>query len=67
MWKDYLSFLLMFVMADNGFQSVLLAPTQVLASQHYNELKEMAAPYDIDVVYIANGLKKKNGKLFLNL
>lgn len=57
--KTILAFLLMFVMADNGFQSVLLAPTQVLASQHYNELKEMAAPYDIDVVYIANGLKKK--------
>ena len=55
----------MFVMADNGFQSVLLAPTQVLASQHYNELKEMAAPYDIDVVYIANGLKKKEREAIL--
>lgn len=63
--KTILAFLLMFVMADNGFQSVLLAPTQVLASQHYNELKEMAAPYDIDVVYIANGLKKKERETIL--
>ena len=63
--KTILAFLLMFVMADNGFQSVLLAPTQVLASQHYNELKEMAAPYDIDVVYIANGLKKKKREAIL--
>ena len=63
--KTILAFLLMFVMADNGFQSVLLAPTQVLASQHYNELKEMAAPYDIDVVYIANGLKKKEREVIL--
>lgn len=63
--KTILAFLLMFVMADNGFQSVLLAPTQVLASQHYNELKEMAAPYDIDVVYIANGLKKKEREAIL--
>ena len=52
-------------MADNGFQSVLLAPTQVLASQHYNELKEMAAQYNIDVVYIANGLKKKEREAIL--
>ena len=63
--KTILAFLLMFVMADNGFQSVLLAPTQVLASQHCNELKEMAAPYDIDVVYIANGLKKKEREAIL--
>ena len=63
--KTILAFLLMFVMADNGFQSVLLAPTQVLASQHYNELKEMAVPYDIDVVYIANGLKKKEREAIL--
>lgn len=63
--KTILAFLLMFVMADNGFQSVLLAPTQVLASQHYNELKEMAAQYNIDVVYIANGLKKKKREAIL--
>ena len=63
--KTILAFLLLFVMADNGFQSVLLAPTQVLASQHYNELKEMAAQYDIDVVYIANGLKKKEREAIL--
>ena len=63
--KTILAFLLMFVMADNGFQSVLLAPTQVLASKHYNELKEMAAQYNIDVVYIANGLKKKEREAIL--
>lgn len=63
--KTILAFLLMFVMADNGFQSVLLAPTQVLASQHYNELKKMAAQYNIDVVYIANGLKKKEREAIL--
>lgn len=63
--KTILAFLLMFAMADNGFQSVLLAPTQVLASQHYNELKEMAAQYNIDVVYIANGLKKKEREAIL--
>lgn len=63
--KTILAFLLMFVMADNGFQSVLLAPTQVLASQHYSELKEMAAPYGINVVYLANGLKKKERESIL--
>lgn len=63
--KTILAFLLMFVMADNGFQSVLLAPTQVLASQHYNELKEMAAPYGLEVVYLTNVLKKKERETIL--
>lgn len=63
--KTILAFLLMFVMADNGFQSVLLAPTQVLASQHYSELKEMAAPYGVNVVYLANGLKKRERETIL--
>jgi len=63
--KTILAFLLMFVMSDNGFQSVLLAPTQVLASQHYNELKEMAAPYGLEVVYLTNVLKKKERETIL--
>lgn len=56
--KTILAFLLMFAMADNGYQSVLLAPTQVLATQHYKELKEMAAPYGIRVVFLSSGQKK---------
>lgn len=57
--KTILAFLLMFAMADNGYQSALLAPTQVLASQHYEELKEMAESYGIKVVFLSSSLKKK--------
>lgn len=36
--KTLVALLAMVIMADNGFQSVLMAPTEVLASQHYQEL-----------------------------
>lgn len=34
----------MYPMAENGFQSVLTAPTQVLASQHYADLCRIVEP-----------------------
>ncbi len=36
--KTVISFLAMLLCAENGFQSVLLAPTEVLARQHYEKL-----------------------------
>lgn len=56
--KTIVAFLLMIAMAENGWQSVLLAPTQVLAAQHYAELKEMVRPYGIHVAFLAHGITK---------
>ena len=39
--KTILAFLGMILAAENGYQSVLLAPTSVLASQHYQDMKEL--------------------------
>jgi len=36
--KSIIIFLLMHLMAENGYQSILMAPTTSLASQHYDEL-----------------------------
>lgn len=36
--KSLVAFISMIAMADNGYQSVLMAPTEVLATQHYREL-----------------------------
>jgi len=33
----------------NGYQSVLMAPTEILANQHYDTLKRLLAPLDINV------------------
>lgn len=58
--KSIVAFLLMAIMGDNGYQSVLMAPTQVLARQHYEELSSLLSPFEEEVIYCGDGgLKKK--------
>jgi len=52
----------MFSMADNGFQSVLMAPTGVLAKQHFKELSSYSEKYGYNTVYLGGDLKAKEKK-----
>lgn len=63
--KSIISFLLMFLMAENKYQSCLIAPTLVLARQHYEELTELTKEYDIKVVLLDSTLKSKEKKAIL--
>ena len=45
---------------DSGYQAVLMAPTQVLAKQHYETMKELLEPYGIEIVFLFSGMKKKD-------
>ena len=63
--KTMCAFLMMFAMAGSGFQSVLMAPTEILARQHYEELKGYAEPLGIKVVLLCSGLKAKERKSVL--
>lgn len=55
---------LMYNAARNGFQSVLMAPTEILASQHYNTLRNLL-PESIDIILLTGSVtaaKKKQIK-----
>lgn len=41
----------------NGFQSVLMAPTEILAQQHYETIKKFLEPFGVKIA-IATGSKK---------
>lgn len=58
--KTIVAILLMTAMAENGYQSVLMAPTQVLARQHYESLQEIVGPMGFTTVYLGSELKKKD-------
>ena len=45
--------------ADSGYQSVIMAPTQVLARQHYDSISSMLAPYGIRTAFLDSSLKKR--------
>lgn len=63
--KTVQAFLMMFAMADSGFQSVLMAPTQILARQHYEKLVESAAKYGYRVAYLSGETKAKDKRAIL--
>ncbi len=45
--------------AKNGCQSVLMAPTEILAGQHYQTLHALLAPLGISVALLTGGMKAK--------
>lgn len=57
--KTVVAFLLMMAAADSGYQSVLMAPTQILADQHYQELLGLCEKTGYRAVFLGAGMKKK--------
>jgi ATP-dependent DNA helicase RecG len=47
-----------FIAFANGFQSVIMAPTQILAGQHYETLKSLLGGFDIRMNLITSSTKK---------
>jgi len=44
----------------NGFQTVIMAPTQILATQHYETFKKLLTPFGVRISLITSDLKKSN-------
>lgn len=49
-----------FVSFINGYQSVFMAPTQILASQHFETLNKLLSPYKVRISLITSNIKKKD-------
>lgn len=58
--KSIIAFCLMAIMADSGYQSVLMAPTQVLARQHYVDLQALMEPLGYKVGFLGGSDMKKS-------
>ena len=48
---------------QNGQQAALMAPTEILAEQHYNSLSKLLAPLNIRVTLLTGSLTPKNKQL----
>ena len=64
--KTIVAFLLSLGMAESGYQSVILAPLQQLAYQHFIELSEMAKNYGIKIAYLDGTTKASEKKEITN-
>jgi ATP-dependent DNA helicase RecG len=59
--KTIIAALALWVAAKNGQQAVLMAPTEVLAKQHYNSLVELFTADQIDTALLTSSSQKING------
>jgi len=44
---------------ENGYQACLMAPTEILAEQHFRNIASLAGPLGVTVVLLTGSLKKK--------
>ncbi len=57
--KTVVAALAMLQAVEAGHQAALMAPTEILAEQHYRKLSAWLAPLGIDVAWFAASVKKK--------
>lgn len=61
--KTIVAFMCMLLAKDNGFQSCLMAPTEILANQHFIGLSELANKMNINLKILTGSTKTSDRKL----
>ncbi len=63
--KTMVGVLCMLLAADNGYQSCLMAPTEILAQQHFQGISELLQPMNVPVALLTGSTKKADRKVIL--
>lgn len=61
--KTLVALMVMLIAMGNGFQAALMAPTEILAHQHWETLNEMCAKMDIRIELLTGSTKKAERKI----
>ncbi len=57
--KTLVAALAMLQAAENGWQAAMMAPTEILAEQHYRKLSAWLAPLGVEVAWLSGGRRKR--------
>ena len=57
--KTLVALMSMLIAVDNGYQACLMAPTEILATQHYEGLKKMVEPLGLRIELLTGSVSKK--------
>jgi ATP-dependent DNA helicase RecG len=63
--KTIVALLSMLLAADNGYQSCIMAPTEILAQQHYNSISELLKEMPVEVALLTGSTKAAARKKIL--
>ncbi len=55
--KTIVALMTMLIAADNGYQSCLMAPTEILAQQHHEGISKLLAPLNVEVRLLTGSVK----------
>ncbi len=64
--KTIVGFLCMLLAIDNGFQACLMAPTEILANQHYIGIKEFADAIGLEIALLTGSTKTAERRVILD-
>ncbi|WP_340198493.1 ATP-dependent DNA helicase RecG [Ascidiimonas sp. W6] len=56
--KTIVALMAVLLAIDNNFQACIMAPTEILATQHYNGIKDLVAQLPIEVSILTGSVKK---------
>ena len=66
--KTIVSFIALYINYLSGYQGALMAPTEILANQHYINMKELLKDYDINIRLLTGKLKiSEKNKIYKDL
>jgi ATP-dependent DNA helicase RecG len=57
--KTMVGLLSMLIAIDNGYQAMMMAPTEILAQQHYNSISESLKSLGINVAFLSGSVRGK--------
>lgn len=58
--KTVVALMSMLIAIDNGFQTCIMAPTEILANQHYQTIKSLIGDDFIEIALLTGSTKKKD-------
>ena len=65
--KTVVGLMCMLIAIDNGFQACMMAPTEILAQQHYQSISEYVEGMGVNVAFLSGSVKGKKRKELLKL
>ena len=64
--KTIIAVFSMLLAKDNGFQACMMAPTEILATQHYEKISKQLEPLGLQVEFLSGSTKSAQRKRILN-
>lgn len=64
--KTIVALMTILIAIDNGFQACIMAPTEILAQQHYNSIENMIKGLGLNIAFLSGSVKGKKRNSILN-